>query len=72
MSKDALQSSEPEGESGSHSVGKDIAETFALLQDIRIATLYPLILASAINLAILSSVFIVMMQDTMTKWGDQT
>ena len=38
------------------------------------ATLYPLMVSTALNLGILSSVFIKMMVDTMddrTEWGDQ-
>ena len=47
-------------------------ETFALLKNTRMAMLYPTIFSTAINLAILSSVFIKMMVDTMDKWSDET
>ena len=53
---------------------EDIKQTFTMLMNGRMATLYPLMVSTALNLGILSSVFIKMMVDTMedrTEWGDQ-
>ena len=53
---------------------EDIKQTFTMLTNGRMATLYPLMVSTALNLGILSSVFIKMMVDTMddrTEWGDQ-
>lgn len=53
---------------------EDIKQTFALFTDKRMASLYPIIFSTALNLAILSSVFIKMMVATMddrTDWSDQ-
>ena len=63
-----------EPEESTSSAMEDIKQTFAMFSDKRIATLYPLIFSTALNLAILSSVFIKMMVATMddrTDWSDQ-
>ena len=52
----------------------DIKETFSMLTNKRMATLYPTMAFTAINLGIFASVFIKMMVDTMddkTSWSSQ-
>lgn len=54
---------------------QDVKDTFRMLMNGRMATTYLMMLSTALNIAILSGVFIKMMVDTMqdnkTEWGDQ-
>jgi hypothetical protein len=52
---------------------QDIKETFAMLTNKRMASLYPTMVFTALNLGIFASVFIKMMVDTMedkTEWEE--
>ena len=62
-------------EEASTSTKEDIKQTFIQLMNPRIATLYPAMISTALNLGIISSVFIKMMVDTMdddVSWSKQT
>ena len=61
-------------EEADKSTKEQMRETFDMLCNGRIATLYPLMAAAAINLAIFASVFVKIMVATMTEepqWDDQ-
>lgn len=72
--KDNLKVETPEDNEPQLTAKEDIKETFKMLSDRRIRALYPLMFSTALNLGILSSVFIKMMVQTMKdskpEWSD--
>ena len=54
-----------EPDESANSFQGDIKETYMMLKNVRMFSLYPLMVSTALNQGILSSVFIKMMVDTM-------